>query len=110
MPMSLLKETLLKMILAFVFALLLFFATKAHAADFTNTAHVRDTATGNEILGTTVTNNEKKPIDVYVSTPDGRSRRVGRLRPGESASVTAVPWLGNGGTYIFNKHKSEEGD
>ena len=86
------------------------FATFAAAAGpaaqevtFRDTFAVTDTGTGDHVLSSRLENRSDRGRDVFVTTPDGVTRKVGRLAPGERARVTAVPGFPGGGLFIFDR-------
>ncbi|MGH7819289.1 MAG: hypothetical protein ACREQ9_05915, partial [Candidatus Binatia bacterium] len=83
----------------------LFGFSHAFAEDvrFSDTFAVTDTATGDHVLSSRLENRSDRGRDVYVTTPDGTTRKVGRLEPGERARVTAVPGFPGGGLFIFDR-------
>ena len=71
--------------------------------DFKRVNDVYSHATGDHVLSSRLENRSGRDRDVFVTTPDGVTRKVGRLAPGERARVTAVPGFPGGGLFIFDR-------
>ncbi|MGH7821153.1 MAG: hypothetical protein ACREQ9_15415 [Candidatus Binatia bacterium] len=76
---------------------------------FSDTFAVTETKSGDHVLSSRLENGSGTSRDVFVTTPDGVTRKVGRLGPGERARVTAIPAFPGGGLFIFDR-ESGTGD